>query len=70
MPRLPNLSGEKLIRIIVKKAGYRFERQKGSHVVLAHPKKRPITVPLHKELKVGTLKAILRAAEIDEKELW
>lgn len=45
-------------------------RQRGSHVRLKHPD-RPVAlvVPLHAELKRGTLVAILRDAGLDHDEL-
>jgi len=69
VPKLPTISGEELIKILVKKVQYSVHRQKGSHVILTHPSKKLITVPLHKEIKIGTLKGIIRIAELDEKEL-
>jgi len=44
-------------------------RQKGSHVLLRHPKKRSIVVPLHKEIDKGTLIEIIRQAKLSRKEL-
>jgi predicted RNA binding protein YcfA (HicA-like mRNA interferase family) len=48
-------------------------RQRGSHVVLR--KETPhgaigTVVPLHDELRVGTLKGALRLAGVDEEEFW
>ncbi len=45
-------------------------RQRGSHVRLKHPD-HPISlvVPLHRELKRGTLAGILRDAGVDGDEL-
>uniref|UniRef100_A0A7C1JCE9 Type II toxin-antitoxin system HicA family toxin n=1 Tax=Ammonifex degensii TaxID=42838 RepID=A0A7C1JCE9_9THEO len=62
MPRLPVCSGEEAIKTFVK-AGWRVERQKGSHVSLiqeGNPK--ILTVPLHKELDRGLLRALIRKA--------
>ena len=58
MSRLPRLSGEQVVEILVKKFGFELSRQRGSHVVLVKYKdegKIGIVVPLHKELKAGTL---------------
>lgn len=62
MPKLPVLSGREVCRIL---EGYGFVevRQRGSHVVMQ--KKLPdssvtVPVPNHKELKPGTLRAIIR----------
>ena len=62
MPKLKRISGQQLINLLEKRGFKRF-RQRGSHVVL---KKEKIgcVVPLHKELAVGTLRGILRQAQI------
>ena len=64
MTRLPIVSGKDVIKVLLK-SGYYIRRQKGSHVRLFHETKSAITVPLHKELKRGTLRSILRDAELD-----
>ncbi len=54
MLRLPKLSGEEVIKILVKKFGFKVSRQRGNHVVLVkyeNNKKVVTVVPLHKELK-------------------
>lgn len=67
--RLPVLSGEDLISALTK-LGWNVVRQRGSHVRLKHPD-RPLAlvIPLHRELKRGTLAGILRDAGIDADEL-
>jgi predicted RNA binding protein YcfA (HicA-like mRNA interferase family) len=62
-----SISGKELIKILLKK-GYWVRDQKGSHVHLRHPMNLPLTVPVHKEIAIGTLKAIIKAAELDEKD--
>ena len=60
-PRLPVISGKKAIKAFVK-LGYLSVRQRGSHVRLRHPTdsaKRPLTIPLHKELKPGLLRRLI-----------
>lgn len=52
----------------MKKDGWYEIRQKGSHVIMKHPvKSNIIPVPFHasKEMKKGTLQAILKLAEIE-----
>ncbi len=46
------------------RAGYEFDRQKGSHIILRNPRPpfRKMTVPDHKEVAKGTLRAIIREA--------
>ena len=70
-PRLPVISGDKLIRALAK-LGYEVVRQKGSHARLRHAtdtKKLPITVPLHDEIAFGTLRRILRDAGVTVEQL-
>jgi predicted RNA binding protein YcfA (HicA-like mRNA interferase family) len=42
--------------------------QKGSHIHLRHPEKRPLTIPNHKEVSRGTLIAIIREAGLTPDE--
>ncbi|KHO48262.1 MAG: hypothetical protein QT00_C0001G0276 [archaeon GW2011_AR5] len=65
--KLPVVSGKETIKAL-SKIGYYIRDQKGSHVHMRHPIKRPLTVPMHNEIDRGTLRAILKAAEISEKE--
>ena len=49
----------------MERIGYVTVRQKGSHIRLRHPSnpaRQPVTVPDHKELKPGLLRAIIRDA--------
>ena len=70
MSKLKKISGKECIKAL-SKMGFQIIRQKGSHVILAKetPEGRVGTVvPLHKELKIGTLKGILEQAKVDEQE--
>ncbi len=61
------MKSSELLRIL-KKDGWFEVRQKGSHKIMMHPTKRNIIpVPFHasKEMKTGTLKQILKMAEIE-----
>jgi len=52
---------------LMKKDGWYKIRQKGSHIIMKHPlKPNIIPVPFHasKEMKKGTLRSILKLAEI------
>ena len=66
---LPVVSGAQLISALGK-LGWGPVRKRGSHVRLRHPD-RPVAlvVPLHRELKRGTLAGILRDAGVDRDEL-
>ena len=61
MSKLPVLSGKELCRIL-KKIGYKIDRQSGSHMILRNinPPHRRLTVPNHKEIAKGTLRKIIR----------
>lgn len=70
-PKLPIISGEELIHAL-EKFGYVRVRQKGSHVRLRHPwdpRRKPLTIPLHRSIAFGTLKQILRDAQITVEQL-
>lgn len=62
MPKLPSVSGERVIRAL-KRAGFVELRQKGSHVSLERrvgDKVFKTVVPTHSELAEGTLSDILK----------
>ena len=70
-PKLRPISGAETIRAL-ERLGYVQARQRGSHVVLKKqlPSGRAIgcVVPLHQELAIGTLRSILRQAEVTPEE--
>jgi predicted RNA binding protein YcfA (HicA-like mRNA interferase family) len=61
--RLPVISGSECIAVL-RRFGYEAVRTRGSHVRLRAPGRRPLTVPLHRELDRGTLSEILRTAGV------
>lgn len=64
--KLPTISGLELIKRL-KRAGFIATRQKGSHVRLERfdgEKTVKITVPMHPEIKKGTLHRILKDANL------
>jgi predicted RNA binding protein YcfA (HicA-like mRNA interferase family) len=63
MPPLPIISADECITAL-RRFGYEVARQKGSHVRLTCEGRTPVSVPMHKTLKRGTLRSILREAEI------
>jgi predicted RNA binding protein YcfA (HicA-like mRNA interferase family) len=63
----PRISGDELIKIL-QRFGFEMRRQRGSHVVLRHFNKVCV-VPLHKELKAGTLKGVCEQAGISQQQL-
>lgn len=70
MTRLPVLSGRQLVKAL-SKFGYEFDHQKVSHIVLRHvsPPHRRITIPDHKDIAKGTLRAILRESGLSPDDL-
>ncbi len=69
MPRLPIISGSEMVRAF-QRAGWRVDRQRGSHVVLLKPGHiASLSVPQHKELAPGTLRSLLRCAGMTVEEL-
>ena len=67
MPPLPVLSGAVCV-LVLARLGYVETRQRGSHVRLVCPGRAPVTVPLHATLDRGTLRSILRTADISVRE--
>ena len=70
MPKLPRISSLEVIRVL-ERLGFYQARQTGSHIVL----KKPLpdgeiicVVPLHRELKIGTLSGVLKQAKIAPEE--
>lgn len=71
MSSLPRLSGLKIIKVLTKEFGFSVVRQKGSHVVLrkfVNGRKVVTVVPIHNEVKLGTLMGILDLAEIKKED--
>jgi predicted RNA binding protein YcfA (HicA-like mRNA interferase family) len=66
MPKLPRISGAEAQRAL-ERLGFIKLRQSGSHVILRREAKGCV-VPMHAELKVGTLAGILRQADVAPEE--
>ena len=62
MPKLPHLSGVEIQRAL-ERLGFQRVRQSGSHVVMKRESKGCV-VPMHDEVKIGTLAGLLRQAEV------
>jgi predicted RNA binding protein YcfA (HicA-like mRNA interferase family) len=68
-PAQPVVSGRALVRAL-ERDGWSVVRQRGSHVRLKKLGRRhALVVPLHKELKRGTLAGILRDAGLSPERL-
>lgn len=62
MAKLPVLSGVEVIKAF-EQAGWRRDRQRGSHVVLLRPGSIvSLSIPLHREIAPGTLRSLIRHA--------
>ena len=63
--KLPLLSGRKIAQAFVR-LGWEVARQRGSHIILVKPGHiASLSVPDHKEVARGTLRALLRSADVD-----
>ena len=68
MPPLRNVSGEMLLKVLCNKYGFKRLRQSGSHVIIEKIQgieRFGTVVPMHKELKIGTLKGIIKQARLN-----
>ncbi|MFM2432076.1 MAG: hypothetical protein RLZZ511_3289 [Cyanobacteriota bacterium] len=66
MPKLPRISGREAIRAL-ERLGFSTVRQTGSHVVMKQVVdgiEVTCVVPMHRELKVGTLSGLLKQAQV------
>ena len=62
--QLPVLSGKE-VRKAFEKGGWQFARQRGSHMILVKDGSiASLSVPDHKEVARGTLRGLIRAADI------
>jgi predicted RNA binding protein YcfA (HicA-like mRNA interferase family) len=68
MGKLANISGKEAARAF-EKAGWQKIGQVGSHAVMVKPGVRAnLSIPQHRELSVGTLRALIRAAGMTVEE--
>lgn len=64
MGRLGNISGKQAVKAF-RKAGWRQVGQVGSHLVMTKQGLRVnLSIPQHKELSTGTLRALIRYADL------
>ena len=64
MGRLANISGKNAAKAF-QKAGWQVRGQVGSHLVLTKPGiKANLTVPQHTELAPGTLRGLIKTADL------
>lgn len=70
MGRFHNLSGSEVCKIL-SKHGFLQVRQKGSHVIMQktiEDSTITVPVPLHSEIRIGTLMSIIRQSGISRSE--
>ncbi|MBM3926193.1 MAG: type II toxin-antitoxin system HicA family toxin [SAR202 cluster bacterium] len=69
MPRLPVLSGREIV-VAFERAGWRVSRRApGSHIVMNKSGARlNVSEPDHREVKVGTLRGLIRKAGMTVEE--
>jgi len=67
MSNLKNHNWKVIFKILTKK-GFVIRHQKGSHILLGHSDGRRVTIVRKNPIKVGTLKSILKQAEISQKD--
>ena len=63
MPKLPVVSGKEAVKAFAK-IGYEIDHQTGSHMILRQRNEphRRLSIPNHKELAKGTLRALIKEA--------
>jgi predicted RNA binding protein YcfA (HicA-like mRNA interferase family) len=69
MGRLANISGKNAVKVF-NKIGYHLDRQEGSHMILYYSKPGypPLSIPNHKELAPGLLRAQIKQAGLSVEE--
>jgi predicted RNA binding protein YcfA (HicA-like mRNA interferase family) len=67
VPHLPVISGDDFVKV-VRKIGYELDHTEGSHMILLNPGKVRLSVPKHKELGQGLLRALIRDAGLTRDE--
>ena len=66
MPKLPHVSGA-AVKQALERLGFAKARQSGSHVIMRRGS-RGCVVPVHSEVKAGTLAGVLRQADVSAEE--
>ena len=68
MVQLPNLSGADVVKAF-ERLGWEFSRQSGSHMVMTKDgEMASLSIPKHKEVAKGTLRSLLKAANLTVEE--
>lgn len=68
MAQVPALSGREVVKTFAK-FGWQTSRQSGSHIILTKDGEvASLSVPNHKEVAKGTLRSLIRAANLSVDE--
>ena len=68
MSKLPSLSGKGCVKVL-QKLGFYQKRRESSHIILRRDEPfAQVVVPDHQELAKGTLRAIIRDADLSVEE--
>ncbi|QKQ72537.1 type II toxin-antitoxin system HicA family toxin [Nostoc sp. TCL240-02] len=67
---MKSVSGKQLCRLVEQK-GWVLQRITGSHHIYENPEVQILSIPVHRnqDLKVGTLKALMKIAQLSEEDL-
>jgi predicted RNA binding protein YcfA (HicA-like mRNA interferase family) len=71
LPKLKSVSGATAVKILCNRFGFKISGRSGSHVRLSKETeggKVGTIVPMHDELKLGTLKSVLKLAKVDPED--
>ncbi|MFA4845659.1 MAG: type II toxin-antitoxin system HicA family toxin [Patescibacteria group bacterium] len=68
MPRLPQIKPKRFTQLL-KRLGFSFARQKGSHATYVHADRRIVVVSMHTyDIPLGTLRAMLKDIHLSPEE--
>ena len=69
MARLPVISGIQFLRAM-ERIGYRWDHTEGSHMILVHSERTRLSVPNHRELGRGLLRALIMDAGLTRDDFF
>ena len=69
MARLPVVSGDEFVRILGQ-IGFNWDYTQGSHMILLNGDGVRVSVPRHRELGRGLLRALIKDAGLTRDEFW
>jgi predicted RNA binding protein YcfA (HicA-like mRNA interferase family) len=64
MPSLPTLNGRQVVRVF-ERFGWQVARQRSSHIIMVREGSfATLSIPDHREVAKGTLRSLIRAADL------